>query len=1050
MVVTRSQSKAQKVAKQHAGGDSDDDQVVLLGSSGVLGRGCRERRPTEFFTVEQPISARRTKPHVNSQSPQDDDDDDHTVIRRPQREAAKNALTRLRETLSNDVDDTAEPPTTVQRRKAARHVGSRRGHSSVDVSSESGSDDTDDSASTDASHGLIDQREASQLERMYARNKSKPINTFIGKLFGGKAKKGGKGETQESNHDRKRGRDEQDGGGDDAGEREGLGDITPLPVDPSITLESVGGLPNHVIALREMVIVPLLYPQLLNQFHITPPRGVLFVGPPGTGKTLMARALANEGVIGGQRRITFFVRKGADILSKWVGESEKQLRILFDEARRRAPSIIFFDELDGLAPVRHSKQEQSHACLVSTLLALMDGIDSRGQVIVIGATNRPDTIDPALRRPGRFDRELYFPLPDSAARRHIISIHTKEQLRGNPEKKQIEEDLLRSSEGWSGADIAAVCTEAALHALRSTVPQIFVCSHRLVLPPMAELHVGLSNFQAAIRRLQPALFRSAAAALTAPPLDEHLEVLCAEERSRLVELICRSFEPAASAAKDLERHCDDYSAAMRQLLSVPLPTARRALYCCPTSSSAQVAKMFSTAVAKAFPTFFCRTVHLPNLGVTEQQSSENPGHVETITSIVDSVRATSPSILLLLGIDEWMAAHAGEDGQQVISSVMYNLMLLEEHDVLVLCPVADKSPWLPLIQRSRRHPKTLCVKSIDPVPSADARKQFFRRLYDTCATCLDLSRATKTWPSLPVDTTPLPVAKPPRAERSAVWERLQYKRRQLRHILKKWMTQFVTQPRFNILLSADLDLREDTHGDLLKRWRKHTIGKRLGLQDIMEKLENEEYVSLSQYNDDIDLIVRNVRSFFATWSKEDQRYRARAAELKDTTVLNMYKINKNVVKYCEEHATLVDEPTSSDDDDAEETNDGGQPNMDVSPEVKQPRAADNLSTPSRRTSSAKDSSSSAQRVSGSSGCEPSLSKEPSDRRPGKKSSQPATQEVPPAVLADTARMSYDVLRNVMIDVLEKSRTAMRSATKSGGTDLWKIISTSVAEAATIK
>src|SRR3984885_12597755 len=192
-----------------------------------------------------------------------------------------------------------------------------------------------------------------------------------------------------------------------------------------------------------MTLLPLLYPEVFQRFSVTPPRGVLFHGPPGTGKTLLARALAASCRSNGKQICmlllflyssqliifmflqAFFMRKGADCLSKWVGEAERQLRLLFEEARNSQPSIIFFDEIDGLAPVRSSKQEQIHASIVSTLLALMDGMDGRGQVVVIGATNRPDAVDPALRRPGRFDREFYFPLPATEARRKIIDIHTK-------------------------------------------------------------------------------------------------------------------------------------------------------------------------------------------------------------------------------------------------------------------------------------------------------------------------------------------------------------------------------------------------------------------------------------------------------------------------------------------------------------------------------------------------------------------------------------------------------------------------------------------------
>ncbi|GMF03043.1 unnamed protein product [Ambrosiozyma monospora] len=183
-----------------------------------------------------------------------------------------------------------------------------------------------------------------------------------------------------------------------AKKRNTLADTDPLGVDTNIDFSAVGGLSNYIDQLKEMITLPLLYPEIYSKFHITPPRGVLFHGPPGTGKTLMARALAAS-CSSQDKKITFFMRKGADCLSKWVGEAERHLRLLFEEAKQQQPSIIFFDEIDGLAPVRSSKQEQIHASIVSTLLALMDGMDNRGQVIVIGATNRPDSVDPALRRP---------------------------------------------------------------------------------------------------------------------------------------------------------------------------------------------------------------------------------------------------------------------------------------------------------------------------------------------------------------------------------------------------------------------------------------------------------------------------------------------------------------------------------------------------------------------------------------------------------------------------------------------------------------------------
>ncbi|KAJ2906865.1 hypothetical protein MKZ38_010363 [Zalerion maritima] len=296
-----------------------------------------------------------------------------------------------------------------------------------------------------------------------------------------------------------------------------LADADPLGVDMSVDFSKVGGLKSHIDQLKEMVQLPLLYPELFTRFHVTPPRGVLFHGPPGTGKTLLARALANSIGHNG-RKITFYMRKGADALSKWVGEAEKQLRLLFEEARKNQPSIIFFDEIDGLAPVRSSKQEQIHASIVSTLLALMDGMDGRGQVIVIGATNRPDNIDPALRRPGRFDREFYFPLPDVDARMAILDIHTRDWGLS----PQFKKSLAERTKGYGGADIRALCTEAALNSIQRTYPQIYSSKDKLVVDP-TKISIHATDFSISIKKMVPSSERSASS--SAAPLPKSIESL---------------------------------------------------------------------------------------------------------------------------------------------------------------------------------------------------------------------------------------------------------------------------------------------------------------------------------------------------------------------------------------------------------------------------------------------------------------------------------------------------------------------------------------------
>ena len=320
-------------------------------------------------------------------------------------------------------------------------------------------------------------------------------------------------------------------------DKQALADADPLGVDQNVDFDSVGGLQGHIDQLKEMVALPLLYPEIFMRFKITPPRGVLFHGPPGTGKTLLARALATS-VSSQGRKVTFYMRKGADALSKWVGEAERQLRLLFEEARKNQPSIIFFDEIDGLAPVRSSKQEQIHASIVSTLLALMDGMDGRGQVIVIGATNRPDSIDPALRRPGRFDREFYFPLPDIAARRAILDIHTKQW--DPPLESEVKDELAELTKGYGGADLRALCTEAALNAVQRRYPQIYRSNEKLIIDPTT-ITVTPKDFMISIKKMVPSSERSisSGAAPLPPTIAPLLDDILSELQQRLTDILPR-------------------------------------------------------------------------------------------------------------------------------------------------------------------------------------------------------------------------------------------------------------------------------------------------------------------------------------------------------------------------------------------------------------------------------------------------------------------------------------------------------------------------------
>ncbi|NXR61209.1 ATAD2 protein, partial [Rhadina sibilatrix] len=323
----------------------------------------------------------------------------------------------------------------------------------------------------------------------------------------------------------------------------GLGGVEQMQIDGSVQFDGVGGLSDHISSLKEMVIFPLLYPEIFERLKIEPPRGCLFYGPPGTGKTLLARALANE-CSQGHMRVTFFMRKGAECLSKWIGESERQLRLLFEQAYQMRPSIIFFDEIDALAPIRSDKQDQIHSSVVGTLLTLMDGLASRGEVVVIGATNRLDSIDPALRRPGRFEREFRFSLPNKEARKEIFKIHTRDW---NPKPSDdLLEKLAEECVGYCGADIKALCAESGLCALRHRYPQLYESRERLQIN-MDSIKIKANDFSMAMQKTVPASRRvvpssgRALSAISKPLLENTLE--------RILETLQRVFPHAELALK---------------------------------------------------------------------------------------------------------------------------------------------------------------------------------------------------------------------------------------------------------------------------------------------------------------------------------------------------------------------------------------------------------------------------------------------------------------------------------------------------------------------
>ncbi|XP_043503457.1 ATPase family AAA domain-containing protein 2-like [Polistes fuscatus] len=266
---------------------------------------------------------------------------------------------------------------------------------------------------------------------------------------------------------------------------------------------NIGGLDKHIRIVKEMVLFPLMYGDVYAKFNLKPPRGLLFYGPPGTGKTLVASALASE-CSTSERKVSFISRKGSDCLSKWVGESEKKLEKIFTMAQQTKPCIIFFDEVDGLAPIRSSRQDFVHASVVTTLLALMDGLENNSEIIVIGATNRIDAIDPALRRPGRFDRELYFPLPCYSARKDILSVHIKSWKQKPPQKFLAY--LASKTIGYCGSDLQALCAEAVMCCVRRHYPEIYTLKSRHYINER-HLKVEKQDFLKAQENIVPASHR---------------------------------------------------------------------------------------------------------------------------------------------------------------------------------------------------------------------------------------------------------------------------------------------------------------------------------------------------------------------------------------------------------------------------------------------------------------------------------------------------------------------------------------------------------------
>ena len=481
-----------------------------------------------------------------------------------------------------------------------------------------------------------------------------------------------------------------------------LADVQPMEMDMGVTFDNVGGLKDQVNALKEMVMFPLLYPEMFKKFDIQPPRGVLFYGPPGTGKTLLARALASE-CSSENKKVAFFMRKGADCLSKWIGESERQLRMLFDQAYQMRPSIIFFDEIDGLAPVRSSRQDQIHSSIVSTLLALMDGLDNRGEIVIIGATNRIENIDPALRRPGRFDREFRFYLPDRKTRKEIIKLHTKTW--DPPISEPLLNTLGTRTIGYCGADLKGLTAEAALNSLRRSYPQVYESSQKLAID-MNIVRVMKVDFEKALRKIVPSTHRVEDRVLA--PLTKQIRPLLSHTLEQLTHHIKKIF-PHSSLGK-------------KTVLPATLTHRPRLLIMAGESQGG------TTYIAPAI-LHFMEKLPVTKLDIPALFSNSARTPEEAVTTLIHLARRTQPGILYIPHLSSlWNVC------SETVRATLITALTDCPPTAPMLVLAVSATPYHELDQSlqsifSQHYRETFRVEN----PGENDRREFFRPLVATCS-----------------------------------------------------------------------------------------------------------------------------------------------------------------------------------------------------------------------------------------------------------------------------------------------------------------------------
>ncbi|XP_020281851.1 ATPase family AAA domain-containing protein 2-like isoform X2 [Pseudomyrmex gracilis] len=632
-------------------------------------------------------------------------------------------------------------------------------------------------------------------------------------------------DSEPQRYDKKKGKKARQSAIPQGGPPDKKADINPITLDTNIRFSDVGGLESHIHCLKEMVVFPMLYPDIFERYHITPPKGVLFHGPPGTGKTLIARALATE-CSQGNKKMSFFMRKGADCLSKWVGESERQLRLLFEQAQQMKPSIIFFDEIDGLAPVRSTKQDQIHASIVSTLLALMDGLSDRGEVIVIGATNRIDAIDPALRRPGRFDRELFFPLPAMKERLEILKIHVSKWK--NPPPDQLLEILAEKATGYCGSDLRALCTEAVLQGLRRTYPQIYMTNDRLLLDP-EKVEVKRCDFIQASYILIPSSHRVAPCA--GRKLQLFMEPLLGPPLEELTNLIKGIFPHGVNPAM----------AKVRTAKGVHRP---RLLI-----SGGNLSEGQGSNLAQAL---LYSMEHLPvqmlDVSTLFAESARSPE--ETCVQVFNEAARNVPSIIYIRSINQWWPLVP----ETVKAVFLCRIAALDSSlPILILATSDSKYQDLPDQLRnlfSELRGEVYSMKT----PTTEQRTKFFRPIFTVQSLKQPQIKSNKVeiLETLPLAPDPLP-KKLTEEEKQIMYEKDEVSLRELRIFLREICAKLARNRQF-FMFTKPVDTEEVPDYNLI-------IKQPMDLETMMTKIDMNCYLCAREFLDDIDLICRNALEY---------------------------------------------------------------------------------------------------------------------------------------------------------------------------------------------